>query len=245
MLQDIETLTPTCKYFIVSAIYITCVFLRFVLLQEANVGFLLVKSMKTGMDAAVRGIAGLVPTNFFNLNIPDFKGCTFLQYAISHRNRAMVKFFLNIDDIDVNVRALRDSSSPRNKATALRFAIDEVDADVVAALLSFADVDVNAATGDGVTPLQCAIMLGNVDVVAMLARHADVKLNAQDRRGNAHLHHALTLFGKKGRVAMVELLLSLEGVDVNLRNVDGLTPLELALELRRTDVVELLYNHAK
>lgn len=137
-----------------------------------------------------------------------------------------------------------------NGRTCVQYAMEHVRYDMIEFLFTLKrndDVDlfdVNSRAGwSRLTPLLDAVSVGNTDIVGILSRHPKVELNAQDDHGNTHLHLALKLFGKLGRVNMVKFLLDLDGVDVDIENDDGLTPLELALELNRARAAELLRGH--
>lgn len=220
---------------------------------EADEFSLLVRAMKADNVRVVSGTARLVPIERLNRCIAKLGGYAFLHYAAMRGYGEILKYLLTLKDIDVN--ALHGQRQPhhaggigpRRGCTPLRLAVDIIDVGTIEALLAMTDVDVNLADVDGVAPLHRAVQLGCIDVVGMLARHPSIRLNAQDGRGDSVLHYANNLFAEKGRVRMVEFLLTLKHIDVGLRNIDGLTPLGHAMQLRHVNTAKLLceYSAAK
>jgi hypothetical protein len=80
-----------------------------------------------------------------------------------------------------------------------------------------------AADSDGLTLLHCAAALGFVEAVGMLLTRGMVGLNAVDNEGCTAMHWA----SAHGQERVVALLL--EAGASQLKNSDGLTPLDLAL----------------
>ena len=104
-----------------------------------------------------------------------------------------------------------------------------------------AGVDVNAKDEDGRTPLLHAAYQGNNEIAELLlANGADV--NAKNEVDTTPLHHA-ALYGHK---ETVELFIT-NGADVNAIIVSGQyqgkTPLDLAIQLKRTETANLLRKH--
>jgi len=104
-----------------------------------------------------------------------------------------------------------------------------------------AGVDVNAKDEDGRTPLLHAAYQGNNEIAELLlANGADV--NAKNEVDTTPLHHA-ALYGHK---ETVELFIT-NGADVNAIIVSGQhqgkTPLDLAIQLKRTETADLLRKH--
>ena len=104
-----------------------------------------------------------------------------------------------------------------------------------------AGVDVNAKDEDGRTPLLHAAYQGNNEIAELLlANGADV--NAKNEVDTTPLHHA-ALYGHK---ETVELFIT-NGADVNAiiasGQYQGKTPLDLAIQLKRTETANLLRKH--
>ena len=95
--------------------------------------------------------------------------------------------------------------------------------------------DVNAKNDRGSTSLH---MADSKEIVELLiAKGADV--NAKDKDGGTPLH-AAALFGLKENA---ELLIG-KGADVNAQGgAAGLTPLDAAIQMKKTELTELLRKH--
>jgi len=124
-------------------------------------------------------------------------------------------------------------------------------------------VDINAKDHGGSTALMIATSKGNLEIAkALLNRGADVNIQDTDGRtalmealGNSHIAVAQLLLEKgantddkalflavwMGYKSIVDAMLK-SGIDVNIRNTDGMTPLMIAAEKGHTDVVESLLN---
>ncbi|CEO98498.1 Ankyrin repeat domain-containing protein [Plasmodiophora brassicae] len=105
-------------------------------------------------------------------------------------------------------------------------------------LLSLPEVDVNVQDASGLTPLHWAVKLARRVKVALLLNAPGVNVNARElMRRATPLHVALCSvrvtheMRRPARIHhdTVELLLSAPGIDVNSRDVDGTTPLQLAV----------------
>ncbi|XP_046582778.1 ankyrin repeat domain-containing protein 17-like isoform X2 [Haliotis rubra] len=105
-------------------------------------------------------------------------------------------------------------------------------------VLDLGQVDINCRGEGSRTPVMEAALAGHMDVVELL-RKRGANVSLVDEEGNNILHYACM----DGDVGTVELILSLDGVDVNRRGGGlKLTPLMMAAERGHTNVVELLLN---
>ncbi|XP_067669958.1 fibronectin type 3 and ankyrin repeat domains protein 1-like [Haliotis asinina] len=104
-------------------------------------------------------------------------------------------------------------------------------------ILDTGRADVNSGGGGGRTPVMAAAWWGHRDVVKLLVSEGgDVSLLDDD--GHNILHWACMGGDRK----TVEFVLSLDGVDVNSRDVVGWTPVMSAAGGGHRDVVELLVS---
>ena len=105
-------------------------------------------------------------------------------------------------------------------------------------------IRLNSQNNYGMTPLHYAAKLGREECVQYLLFRTDIDLNIKDNRGNTPLHEA----AKNGHTEVVKKLLehqdikkllehedskkllAHEDINPNLRNADGFTPLQLALQ---------------
>jgi ankyrin repeat protein len=97
--------------------------------------------------------------------------------------------------------------------------------------------DVNAAQGDGATPLHWAAYKIDVELVRVLLAHG-AKPDAVNRYGASPLTEAV----KAANVTLVEMLLT-AGAAVDAPNLDGETSLMLAARTGSVDVAKLLVAH--
>ena len=96
-----------------------------------------------------------------------------------------------------------------------------------------AGTDVNAKAGGGDTPLDWAIMGKRTGAADLLRKHGGMMVE-ELRSGMTPLHAA----ARKGLKEVVELLIH-EGADVNAKDDDGDTPLDLALSAWEDDSPEV------
>ncbi len=99
-------------------------------------------------------------------------------------------------------------------------------------------VDVNAAQGDGMTPLHWAAMNEDVKMAEMLL-YAGANVKAMTRLG---AYTPLLLASKTGNAVIVEMLLR-ASADANATTTVGTTPLMLAAVSGSPDAVEVLLEH--
>lgn len=118
--------------------------------------------------------------------------------------------------------------------TALHMAVTSGNSNMVAVLLD-AGADVNARGDSKVTPLHAAAFSGNAQIAeALLKAHADV--NAVGYRHNDTPLHIAAL---RGHASVVKLLLA-HGADASTEDMLHKTPLQLAQENQKTNVIAVL-----
>jgi ankyrin repeat protein len=195
---------------------------------------------------------------FLKSNQKDFDAfCELIKKSYSssgYHNEAILKYIESNPAHDVNQKntggytALQVSTSLCNSSIA-----------VFKALLAVPEVNINAVTPDGMTPLLLAIKNEQTEKMALLLSMPGIDLNFQDRQGDLILHHPFlytaveavgNLFKRDdilydepnrkgmtplhiasmfGLTSIVEILL-LRGADVNRQNHEGDTPLHLAVK---------------
>ena len=99
--------------------------------------------------------------------------------------------------------------------------------------------DVNAKRSDGAIPLHYAVYYDRMEnVEILLSKGADLNAKDGDQNGATPLHEAAW----RSRKEIVDLLIS-KGADVNDKDNEGQTPLDLAVQHKRTDNIDLLRKH--
>jgi ankyrin repeat protein len=150
--------------------------------------------------------------------------------------------------------------------TPLSYAADGGYENGVRIMLNCDQIDSDSRDNEGVTPLMCAARNGHDTIVNFLLNDERVNINSKDVGGrtpllwaaqNKHwitvLHllekgadaHSREEFGQtllsfaaeRGRDDFVELLLSMDGVDADTKDICNLTPLLLATAFERREVV--------
>ena len=108
-------------------------------------------------------------------------------------------------------------------------------------------VDPNAKGGDsGVPPLHWAAMWGHTEVIEVLIA-SGAYVDRTDNGGNIALHYAALGAGfpktKRGDQKGVSELLIANGANVNVRRIDGKTPLDRANDSGGDELADLLREH--
>lgn len=100
--------------------------------------------------------------------------------------------------------------------------------------------DINAVENTGRTALMLAASNDNSDMVIALMGHLGIDPNIQDKDFKyTALHWAVSA---EDLSHIVALLLHFNGIDVNLKDKKGRTPLDLARELEHSRSVQILEN---
>jgi ankyrin repeat protein len=116
--------------------------------------------------------------------------------------------------------------------TALHNAVSNKNIETINFLLKNG-ADVNIYGSSSYTPLRIAVIQGDKEILELLLKHPKVDVNdPQD---------ALLLTAVQNRLKdIVELLLSQEGININLTVSDGWTPLHAAAHRNNSEIIELL-----
>nr|XP_012591098.1 2-5A-dependent ribonuclease isoform X1 [Microcebus murinus] len=124
-------------------------------------------------------------------------------------------------------------------ATALMDAAEEGRLEVVRVLLDEMGADVHARDNMGRNALIHALLSsrdGNVEAIARLLLDRGADVNARGERGKTPLILAV----EKRRVAVVQMLLEREHIEIDDTDSEGKTALLIAVELRLSDIAGLL-----
>ena len=118
--------------------------------------------------------------------------------------------------------------------TSLHRSIPSINCSKVVSYLVDRGAEVNAVDNKGQTPLMISIIAGSVQgVTALLERGADILM--KDMEGNNAMHHIVTRNRKK--ILELLLLLPVAGDLVTCVNNKGQSPIQLALKLGLSDIV--------
>ena len=112
---------------------------------------------------------------------------------------------------------------------------------VLAYLMLHSHVNIHAKNKAGVTPLLIAVQAGHVRCVDLIQGSHPKTLDDVDSRGNSVLHLAAQLDDWRD---VVQVLLEFEGADAELKNEQGKTAKDLAVEMGKTELAEMLQNYA-
>jgi ankyrin repeat protein/beta-lactamase regulating signal transducer with metallopeptidase domain len=172
--------------------------------------------------------------------LPASPANTSLHCAAMHGNSEFIKLLLD-KGADINAKGGRAYTPLVTALTSGR-----EDRNGPSLLLIDRGADVNASTDDGNTPLYLAISRGQIDVVrVLLAKGADPNkrtTSTTSRFGNSNGALLDLLNGGFRRESDVEIALLLidKGADVNATLQNGMTPLILATQAKRIDIVRAL-----
>jgi len=161
-----------------------------------------------------------------SLNEQDHNGNTPLIWAASQGREDVVQLLID-QGAQVNMQNFSGE-------TALYIAAANGFVGICETLLKNG-ADTSVTTLEGATPLHAAAANGHISVLATLVQHGAF-VNSQDEEGDSPLMWAI----REGQQKAVEFLVKECKVDVELRNEDLETPLQLALCLEETGMVEFL-----
>ena len=169
------------------------------------------------------------PDDKFNVNSCDRNGFSILHHALCFSDD-VVQLLLTSKNINVNAQDRRGCSPLHTTISIHSFTCTH-------ALLSHADIDVNAFDTDVGTPLHWAV-LGEDRVFSLLLSHNRIDVNAKDPNG----YTPLLLAVDESNTDKVDKLLACPSVKVN-EEVNGVTALHLAVERGSVHMVKALLAH--
>ena len=158
----------------------------------------------------------------------NIDGETALFAAVRNEHEAVAKCLIE-HRANVNARA-SDMSSPAHEAGSL-------DSPKMMKILKKAKCDINARDKTGCSPLIVAVKYGCIAVVKYLVSIKGLHINEGDEKGWSATHWSSSM----GDTAMLEILV-LAGARLNIRTVNGETPLFLACSEGHDVTVQFLLS---
>ncbi|KAH0497438.1 hypothetical protein TgHK011_004739 [Trichoderma gracile] len=158
-----------------------------------------------------------------------------LAMAAEQGRIEIVRQFLNVPEIDVNVRCAYQE-------TALHHAVMSRSLETISLLLAQEGILVDARSDTGLTPLGLAVSGGNAEIVRLLlAQGALVDPDSRTDRGWSLLYIAVD---HQVDAEVVKLLIDTGRVDVNFIDpTSHFTPLIAAVTKNLPDIARLLVSH--
>ena len=160
---------------------------------------------------------------------------TALHTSVGSNNYNLVKLLLD-NNANVNIRTSR-GETPLHRA-CINNAYNRVK--IVYELIKHG-ANIEARDKDGLTPLMYAARANNVNYINALMLNKAYAY-AQDNEGNTALHYAAQKKDIEGKSHALRFLLR-RGVDPNIRNKEGLTPLHLAAYFENQHAIYLLKDY--
>jgi ankyrin repeat protein len=165
------------------------------------------------------------------LNEPDHNGNTPLMWAVEQGREDLIQLFVD-QGAFVNMQNFAGE-------TALYLAASRGFTRICSFLLENG-ADVSISTLEGCSAVHTAAANGHVEVLRSLARNGAF-MNSQDEEGDTPLHYAV----REGQEMAVEFLVKECKVDIDLRNEDLESPVELASCLDESRMVQFLSAFSK
>ena len=180
----------------------------------------------------LEGVVQLLATNPSSLHSRNNYGATALHWAVWKDERSIVQLL---------IRAGADMNAETEKGdTPLHIAALRGHVALLGQLVALG-VNIDQQNKAGHTALHTAAANGhNMLVKYLLATKADA--STVDRQGRHVLHHAIDKRGLSRDVETIRLLLE-HGVMHQKADFDNMTPLHLAVQTNRRDVISLLLNY--
>ena len=166
---------------------------------------------------------------FAELNAKDVSGCTPLHYAVRNNNLLIAQMLLH--------HGARVNDMTSAQLTPLHIAVSNRSKGMVNLLLNHG-ADVNPEENfQNKTPLFMAVEYGCIDIVRILLKYG-ASIAKATVKGTTLLHVAVRL----GFTEMMQLLLQYSSMDLleAKANLEGKTAIELAWDLQRYQIVDLI-----
>ncbi|XP_043466890.1 ankyrin repeat domain-containing protein 27-like [Leptopilina heterotoma] len=191
--------------------------------------------------AAARGhlqIVDLLIKNGAKLNVEDVKGRTPFYIALQQNKVEVAEFLLeNGARIDI----------PRDDGrTTLHVAIKTQNIQIVDRLLKQGDIVNVLDAMSRLKPIDVAASLNNIQLVELLLKYGakmdDIDEFREEQKDDHKRMTALHYAAKRGNLEMVKLLMS-NGFDkIDVRNLNDVTPLGVAISKHRLGIVKYLFE---
>ena len=140
---------------------------------------------------------------------------------------------------------LENESEPDVKdwcgATPLFWAAYRGHEDVVRLLMAHENVNPNVSDCYGKTPLMVAVEERHIAIVQRLLAFEYIEINAQENWDWSALFYAIRL--EQNSTQISKLLLACDNIDVNLKDMEGRTPLMVAVDSKKEEAIPLLLAH--
>ena len=214
-----------------------------------ELGKVLMRAVRDDDSEALAWLLKYFPEDTW-VNWHDYDGTTLLGQAVEMRFPQIVKLLLS----KPNIRVALDTDRPLK--TILMDALDEegrelnnINDDIVNALLQRNDLDLNRVDSYGKTALYYAISFADPETIKrLLLKGASV--NVVDVDGDTPLHSLNSRLQKEDVAQIAQVLLSVPNIQVNIHNKRGETPLKTLVEWNAkrnksslSDAINLIKEH--
>lgn len=171
-----------------------------------------------------------------HINIQDTNhGRTALMEACRYGKKEIVKLLVAREDVDASIE-----DEDGNAALMFLYMSYRGDGELVVILLARDGVYINARYNDGLTALMEASSRGHEEIVKVLLERDDLDINFKDKAGQMALMWACEALMPLRYLEVVKLLLERNDLDISTKNNDRKTAHDLASEISRKDILELL-----
>ncbi|KAH8430061.1 ankyrin repeat domain-containing protein [Aspergillus melleus] len=187
---------------------------------------------KFGKSSPIRLLLNQVDVE---LNAVDLDGYTPLARSVQHAHLPVAQLLLAQPKIRVNAES-------GHEVTPLWVACRSGRKDMVRLLLGHKYIDVNQVNASGATSLHVSVIFGHLDVLSLLLRQGEkLDVSVRDEWGWTPLMHAVS----RNQAQMVNLLLEVQGTDINAVDGDGRTAFWWAAAGGHHEIVQILRSNSK
>ncbi|KAJ5481497.1 hypothetical protein N7475_000309 [Penicillium sp. IBT 31633x] len=170
-----------------------------------------------------------------NANINAFyRGKTPLMSALQYSSAAVRELLLNRRELDINIQN-------QARHSALSYAIHYGNFSTVKSVLEEPNVRVDVKHRYGRTALHLAVFAGKIGPLAMRLCTSP----QQARDGNDFFKRSEVRAVSYGSIDAVKSLLRKKGLDLDIQDRKGYSPLHLAIQSKRMEMVNLLLSHPR